>query len=400
MSQAVYVIDAVRTPIGKFRGALATVRPDDLAAHALRALIARNPAAGERVDEVILGATNQAGEDNRNVARMAALLVGLPYETTGVTVNRLCGSGLEAVQSAYRSIALGEHDVVIAGGVESMTRAPFVTAKAQEAFERTPPATFDTSLGWRFTNPRMAERFPLESMGDTAENVALKYDISRDAQDRFALASQQRAHAAWERGAFAAEVAAVEIPQRKGPAVSVARDESVRGDATLEALAKLPPAFRKGGSVTAGNSSPINDGAAAVLLASGIVVERLGLTPIARVRGNAVAGVEPGLMGTGPIPAVQKLLQRSGIAVSDVDTWELNEAFAAQALACVGALGIDPARVNPDGGAIALGHPIGCSGARIVATLVHRMKREQLRRGVASLCIGVGQGIATLFERA
>ena len=400
MSQAVFVIDAVRTPIGKFRGALTRVRSDDLAAHVLRALIARNPAAGERVDEVILGATNQAGEDNRNVARMAALLVGLPYETTGVTVNRLCGSGLEAVQSAYRAIALGEHDVMIAGGVESMTRAPFVMAKAQEGFERTPPAMYDTSLGWRFPNPKMAERFPLESMGDTAENVALRYGISREAQDRFALASQQRAAAAWARGAFAREVAPVEIPQRKGAAVVVAQDESVRGDTTMEALAKLAPAFRKGGTVTAGNSSPINDGAAAVLLASGAVVERLGLIPIARVRGNAVAGVEPGLMGTGPIPAVQKLLQRSGIGVNDVDTWELNEAFAAQCLACVSELGLDPARVNPDGGAIALGHPIGCSGARIVATLVHRMQREQLRRGVASLCIGVGQGIATLFERA
>lgn len=400
MSQAVFVIDAVRTPIGKFRGALSGVRSDDLAAHVLRALIARNPAAGERVDEVILGATNQAGEDNRNVARMAALLVGLPYETTGVTVNRLCGSGLEAVQSAYRAIALGEHDVMIAGGVESMTRAPFVMAKAQEGFERTPPAMYDTSLGWRFPNPKMAERFPLESMGDTAENVALRYGISREAQDRFALTSQQRAAAAWARGAFAREVAPVEIPQRKGAAVVVAQDESVRGDTTMEALAKLAPAFRKGGTVTAGNSSPINDGAAAVLLASGAVVERLGLIPIARVRGNAVAGVEPGLMGTGPIPAVQKLLQRSGIGVNDVDTWELNEAFAAQCLACVSELGLDPARVNPDGGAIALGHPIGCSGARIVATLVHRMQREQLRRGVASLCIGVGQGIATLFERA
>ena len=400
MTHAVFVIDAVRTPLGKLRGALAPVRADDLAAHALRALLARNPAAGERVDEVILGATNQAGEDNRNVARMAALLVGLPWETTGVTVNRLCGSGLEAVQSAYRGIALGEHDVVIAGGVESMTRAPFVMAKPDEAFTRTPPAIFDTSLGWRFTNPRLAERFPLESMGDTAENVAAKYNISRDAQDRFALASQHRAAAAWARGAFAAEVAPVELAQRKGPAVVFDRDESVRGDTTIEALAKLQPAFRKGGTVTAGNSSPLNDGAAAVLLASGAVVERLGLTPLARVRANAVAGVEPGLMGTGPIPAVQKLLQRSGLDVSAVDTWELNEAFAAQALACVEQLDIDPARVNPDGGAIALGHPIGCSGARVVATLLHRMKRENLRRGVASLCIGVGQGIATLFERA
>ncbi len=314
MTHAVFVIDAVRTPLGKLRGALAPVRADDLAAHALRALLARNPAAGERVDEVILGATNQAGEDNRNVARMAVLLAGLPYEIPAVTVNRLCGSGLEAVQSAYRGIVQwASTTCVIAGGVESMTRAPFVMAKPDEPFTRTPPAMFDTSLGWRFTNPRLAERFPLESMGDTAENVAAKYNISRDAQDRFALASQHRAAAAWARGAFAAELAPVELAQRKGPAVVFDRDESVRGDTTIEALAKLQPAFRKGGTVTAGNSSPLNDGAAAVLLASGAVVERLGLTPLARVRANAVAGVEPGLMGTGPIPAVQKLLQRSGL---------------------------------------------------------------------------------------
>ncbi len=399
-STAVYVVDAVRTPIGKFRGALAGVRPDDLAAHTIRALAARHGPAVAAVDEVVFGATNQAGEDNRNVARMAALLAGLPYEVTGVTVNRLCGSGLEALQYAARAIATGERDVVIAGGVESMTRAPFVMAKAQEAFERTPPETHDTSLGWRFKNQKMAERFPLESMGETAENVAEKYAIPRDAQDRFALESQRRAAAAWARGAFAAELCAVEIAQRKGPAVVVDRDESVRGDVTLEALAKLPAVFRKGGSVTAGNSSPINDGAAALLVMSEAALKRFHVEPMARVVANAVAGVEPNLMGLGPIPAVRRCLDRAGLRAGDVDTFELNEAFAAQALACVRELELDPSRVNPDGGAIALGHPIGSSGARIAATLAHRMKREGLRRGVASLCIGVGQGIATLLERA
>ncbi len=396
---AAYVIDALRTPIGKFRGGLASVRSDDLAAHTIRALRSRNTDAVGAVDEVIFGATNQAGEDNRNVARMAALLAGLPYEVTGVTVNRLCGSGLEAVQCAARAIVTGERDVVIAGGVESMTRAPFVMAKAEDAFERTPPAMFDTSLGWRFKNPEMERRFALESMGETAENVAVKFSLTRDEQDRFALESQRRAAAAWARGAFNDEIAAVEIPQRKGAPVVFSRDESVRGDVTIEALAKLPAVFRKGGTVTAGNSSPINDGAAAVLIASESAVKRLGLTPIARVVSNAVAGVEPNLMGLGPIPAMRRALERAKLSASDLDTVELNEAFAAQSLACVRELGLDGARVNPDGGAIALGHPIGCSGARVVATLVHRMRREGLRYGAASLCIGVGQGIATIFER-
>ncbi len=396
---AAYVIDALRTPIGKFRGALSTVRSDDLAAHVIRALSARNTAAVEAVDEVVFGATNQAGEDNRNVARMASLIAGLPYEVTGVTVNRLCGSGLEALQYAARGIITGERDVVIAGGVESMTRAPFVMAKAEDGFERTPPAMFDTSLGWRFKNPAMERRFALESMGETAENVAVKFSLTRDEQDRFALESQRRAASAWTRHAFESELSPVEIPQRKGAPVVFARDESVRGDTTIEALAKLPAVFRKGGTVTAGNSSPINDGAAAVLLASEAAVKRLGLTPIARVVSNAVAGVEPNLMGLGPIPAMRKALERARLSASDLDTVELNEAFAAQSLACIRELALDPARVNPDGGAIALGHPIGCSGARVVATLVHRMKREGSRYGAASLCIGVGQGIATVFER-
>ena len=396
---AAYVIDALRTPIGKFRGALSTVRSDDLAAHVIRALSVRNASAVAAVDEVVFGATNQAGEDNRNVARMASLLAGLPYEVTGVTVNRLCGSGLEALQYAARGIITGERDVVIAGGVESMTRAPFVMAKAEDGFERTPPAMFDTSLGWRFKNPAMERRFALESMGETAENVAVKFSLTRDEQDLFALESQRRAAAAWARHAFESELAPVEIPQRKGAPVVFSRDESVRGDTTIEALAKLPAVFRKGGTVTAGNSSPINDGAAAVLLASEDAVKRLGLTPIARVVSNAVAGVEPNLMGLGPIPAVRKALERASLTAADLDTVELNEAFAAQSLACIRELALDPARVNPDGGAIALGHPIGCSGARIVATLVHRMKREGNRYGAASLCIGVGQGIATIFER-
>ena len=331
---------------------------------------------------------------------MAALLAGMPYAVTGVTVNRLCGSGLEALQYAARAIATGERDVMIAGGVESMTRAPFVMAKAQEAFERTPPEMFDTSLGWRFKNAKMAERFPLESMGETAENVAVKYDLSRDAQDAFALESQRRAAAAWERGAFGREIVPVEIPQRKGAPVVVARDESVRGDTTLDALAKLPAAFRKTGTVTAGNSSPLNDGAAALLVMSEAAVRRYDVTPLARVVSNAVAGVEPGLMGLGPIPAMRRALERANLTAADLDTVELNEAFAAQALACIRELGLDPARVNPDGGAIAIGHPIGCSGARIAATLVHRMHRQGLQRGAASLCIGVGQGIATVFERA
>ncbi|MDB4928897.1 MAG: atoB [Myxococcaceae bacterium] len=395
----VYIVDAVRTPVGRYRGGLAGVRPDDLAARVITALLDRVAPAREAIDEVVFGATNQAGEDNRNVARMALLLAGLPFAVTGVTVNRLCGSGLEAIQYAYRAIATGERSVVVAGGVESMTRAPFVMAKAAEAFDRNVPAMFDTSLGWRFTNPKMAARFPLESMGETAENVAALRAISREAQDRFALGSHQRAARAAAEGAFADELVPVEIAQRKGPAVVVSADESVRADASIEQLAKLAPVFRKDGTVTAGNSSPINDGASAVLVASEEFVQKHGLTPLGRVVANAVAGVEPGLMGLGPIPAMQRALARAGLGVDALDTVELNEAFAAQALACIDALGLDPARVNPDGGAIALGHPIGSSGARVAATLLHRMRRQNLRYGAASLCIGVGQGIATIFAR-
>jgi 3-oxoadipyl-CoA thiolase len=397
-ARTVYVVDAVRTPIAKYRGALAEVRPDDLAAHVLRALLDRAPALAGELGEVVFGATNQAGEDNRNVARMASLLAGLPYEIPAVTVNRLCGSGLEAVNRAAMAIALGDCEVAVGGGVESMTRAPFTMPKATEAFDRTPPPIYDTTIGWRYPNPKMAARFPLDSMGETAENVAQKHGITRESQDQFALESQRRAVAAWKAGAFAQEIVPVALPAKKGKEPEIfARDEGPREDTTLEKLAKLPAVFRKGGSVTAGNSSPINDGAAAVLLASEEAVARAGLRPIARVVAFATAGVEPNTMGEGPIPATRKVLSRAGWTVNDLDRIELNEAFAAQALACIRALELDPSKVNPSGGAIALGHPIGSSGARLVATLLHGLRGGQ--RGLASLCIGVGQGISTLFER-
>lgn len=396
----VFVIDAVRSPIGRYAGGLATVRPDDLAAHIISSLVTRNQNAAPHLDHVVFGATNQAGEDNRNVARMASLLAGLPYEVPAVTVNRLCGSGLEAVADAARLIAMGEADCAIAGGVESMTRAPFSMPKQASAFERTPPPVYDTTLGWRYPNPRMEARFPLISMGDTAENVAQKHGISREDQDRFALESHQKAARAWQENVFAKELVPVPVPQKKGEPVMFAKDECIRADATIEALAKLSPVFRKGGSVTAGNSSPINDGASGLMLASADVVERLGIAPLARIVGSQTAGVDPSYMGEGPIPAVQKLCQRLGVSIGDIDLVELNEAFAAQSLACIRSLGLDPARVNVNGGAIALGHPIGSSGARIACTLVHAMQAQNKKLGLASLCIGVGQGIAALFERA
>jgi acetyl-CoA acyltransferase len=399
MPRPVYVIDAVRTPIGRYAGGLASVRPDDLAAHVIEALVRRNPSSAERLDQVVLGATNQAGEDNRNVARMAALLAGVAYEVPAVTVNRLCGSGLEAVADAARMIAVGEVECAIAGGVESMTRAPFSMPKTAERFDRAPPPVYDTTLGWRYPNPKMAARFALQSMGETAENVAEKHHIERSDQDAFALESHRRAAAAWASNAFAAEIEPVLVPQKKGEAARFDRDESVRADSSLEALAKLKPVFRQGGSVTAGNSSPINDGAAALLLASEETIKAAGITPMARVVGSATAGVDPNFMGEGPIPAVKKLLDRTGRRVAEIDLFELNEAFAAQAIACIRALEIDPARVNVRGGAIALGHPIGCSGARIACTLLHALRATGGPLGVASLCIGVGQGIATLFER-
>jgi 3-oxoadipyl-CoA thiolase len=400
MTREVFVIDAVRTPIGRYAGGLATIRPDDLAAHVIEALVRRIPSLADRLDQVVFGATNQAGEDNRNVARMAALIAGLSYEVPAVTVNRLCGSGLEAVADAARMIAVGEADCVIAGGVESMTRAPFSMPKTASAYDRTPPPVYDTTLGWRYPNPRMAARFELISMGETAENVAAKYGVSRADQDAFALESHRRATAAWAADAFAAEIVPVAVPQKKGDPVLFARDECFRADASLESLAKLKPVFRKDGSVTAGNSSPINDGASGLLLASAELVAATNVRPLARVVMTATAGVDPSLMGEGPIPAVKKLMARSGRSIGDLDLVELNEAFAAQSLACIRALELDPSKVNVRGGAIALGHPIGSSGARIACSLIHAMHAQGKALGVAALCIGVGQGIATLFEKA
>ncbi|HVJ88238.1 MAG TPA: thiolase family protein [Labilithrix sp.] len=394
-----YLVLGARSPIGKHRGALANVRADDLAAHMILSLGARAPALLPRVDHVVFGATNQAGEDNRNVARMAALLAGLPYEVPAVTVNRLCGSGLEAVCDAVRRIATGDAECVIAGGVESMTRAPFVFGKSDEPFPRTPPKVFDTSLGWRFENPKMAERFPLHSMGETAENVAEKWKISREEQDAFALASHERAVLAQKSGAFDAELAPVTIPQKKGASVVVSTDECPRADASLAALGKLQPVFRKGGSVTAGNSSPLNDGASAVMVVSEEVLRTEKLEPMARVVAHTTAGVEPAFMGEGPIPAGKKALERAGWSVNDLDLVELNEAFAAQSIACIRGLELHPDKVNVYGGAIALGHPIGSSGCRILVTLLHAMHAQGKKRGMAALCIGVGQGIAMCVER-
>jgi acetyl-CoA acyltransferase len=399
MLRQAFLVDAVRTPIARFKGGLATVRPDDLAAHVLGALVQRNAVVAERIDHVVFGATNQAGEDNRDVARMAGLIAGLPFEVPAVTVNRLCGSGLEAVCDAVRRVWTGDADVVVAGGVESMTRAPFAFGKSDEAFSRTPPKVFDTTLGWRFENPRLAARFPLLSMGETAEEVATKWGIGREEQDAFAVASQRKAATAIAAGAFDREIVPVPVPQRKGDPVLFARDESPRGDTTVEALAKLQPAFRKGGTVTAGNSSPINDGASAVLVVSEDVVKAQGLQPLARVVAHATAGVHPNLMGEGPIPAGRKALARAGWSANDLDVVELNEAFAAQSIACVRGLELDAAKVNVRGGAIALGHPIGSSGARILGTLLWAMKDAGAKRGMAALCIGVGQGIAMLVER-
>ena len=399
---SVYVVDGLRTPIGKHRGGLSKVRTDDLGACVIKALVERNPSVGDQLDQVVFGSTNQAGEDNRNVARMAALLAGLSYDVPAVTVNRLCGSGLEALNAAARMIALGEADMAIAGGVESMSRAPYSMPKPEEAFPRKAPVLYDTTLGWRYPNPRLKERLGgLIGMGETAENVASKYGISREEQDAFALASQQKAVSAWERHLFADELVPVTVPLPKGKTSLCERDESPRGDSSLEKLAKLRPVFREGGSVTAGNSSPINDGAAALLLANEAAVKRLELDPVLRVVSSATAGVDPNTMGEGPIPATKKALARADLRVPNLDLVELNEAFAAQSLACLRALDLDPERVNVHGGAIALGHPIGASGARIAVTLLHAMKQRQgARLGLASLCIGVGQGISTIFERA
>jgi 3-oxoadipyl-CoA thiolase len=378
------------------------VRPDDLAARVIAALLERQPGAKVDVEEVIFGDTNQAGEDNRNVARMALLLAGLPDEVSGVTVNRLCGSGLEALIQCARAIRLGDQRVMVAGGVESMSRAPYAMPKAEEAYPRQAPKIYDTSLGWRFENPKMAERFALISMGETAENVAEEHRVSREDQDAFALKSHQKAAAAWEAGRFADEVIPVMTPpeHKKAPPGSFERDECIRADSTLAALAKLPTVFKKGGTVTPGNASPLNDGAAALLVASDTWAKEHGVTPLARVVASGVAGVHPNVMGIGPVPATRKALSRAGMTIDQIDLVELNEAFAAQSLACIRELGLDEAKVNVNGGAIAIGHPIGCSGARIVVTLAHEMKRRGARFGLATLCIGVGQGLAVILERA
>jgi acetyl-CoA acyltransferase len=397
--KAAYLIDAVRTPIGKFKGALMDVRTDDLAAHVLTAIIQRNATLAPKLDQVVFGSTNQAGEDNRNVARMASLLAGLPYEVPAVTVNRLCGSGLEAVIDGVMRVQVGDADVALCGGVESMTRAPFVMKKSEEVFGRTPPTIYDTTIGWRFENPKMAARFPLHSMGETAENVAEKWKVTREEQDTFALQSQKKAAAAIDAHAFDNEIVPVTIPKKKGEAVVFAKDESPRPDVTMEGLAKLPAVFRKGGTVTAGNSSPINDGASAALVVSEDVVKSLKLEPLARVVSYATAGVEPNYMGEGPIPAGKKALARAGWKTSDLDLIELNEAFAAQSIACLRGLELDPSKVNVNGGAIALGHPIGSSGCRVLGTLLWAMKAKNAKRGMATLCIGVGQGIAMCVER-
>jgi len=384
----VVVVDALRTPIGRWGGALATVRADDLAAFAIRELVARTHVDPERIDDIFWGAANQAGEDNRNVARMAALLAGLPVTVPGTTVTRLCGSGLQAVNSAAQAIATGCGDIMIAGGVESMTRAPYVMPKADKAYDRA-PKMFDTTLGWRMINPNMPLEYTV-SMGETAENVAEKYGITRDEQDAFALGSQQKTKAAVERGAFAAEIVA--LPQ-------LAADEHPRPQTTITDLAKLKPAFKKNGTVTAGNSSGINDGAAALLLCTAEVAAKNGWQPLARIVTSAVAGVDPAFMGLGPIPATQKALARARLAIDDLDLYEINEAFASQSIACMRDLGMDPAKTNVNGGAIALGHPLGCSGARLAGTVLHELRRRNGRYALATMCIGVGQGIATIFER-
>jgi 3-oxoadipyl-CoA thiolase len=398
--QDAVIVGAVRTPIGRFRGALATVRPDDLAALTVAALLERCGVEGAQVEDIYLGCTNQAGEDNRDVARMAAILAGLPYEVPGVTVNRLCASGLEAFNQACRAIQLGDAELLIAGGVESMTRAPLAMPKPEVAWPTGHQTLYDTTLGWRFPNPKMEALFALEPLGGTAENVAARWSISREDQDAFALRSHQRAVAAIEAGRLAEEIVPVTIPRPKGEALRVTQDEGPRSDTTLEKLARLPAAFRAGGSVTAGNSSTLNDGACALLVASAGRARALGLRPLARYVGSAVAGVDPEVMGIGPVPATRKLLEKVGLGVGDLDLIELNEAFAAQALAVVRALGLDEAKVNVNGGAIALGHPLGASGARLIATLTHELQRRPgARYAMASLCVGVGQGVSTIIEK-
>ncbi len=385
------ILAGVRTPIGRYGGALSGIRPDDLAAHVIREVVARAGVAPDEIEDVYFGAANQSGEDNRNVARMAALLAGLPDSVAGVTVNRLCASGLSAVVAACHAVAAGDGELFVAGGAESMSRAPLVTAKPSKAFPRGDTVMHDTTLGWRFVNPRLEEQFPPETMGETGENVAERWHVSREEQDAFALQSQRRWAAADEAGRFADELVAVG---------DVVRDEHPRPDTSAEKLATLKPAFRKDGTVTAGNSSGLNDGAAAVVVASEEKARALGVEPLARFVGSAVAGVDPRVMGIGPIPAVRKLLARTGVDAGELDLVELNEAFASQSLAVVRELGLDPEKVNVNGGAIALGHPLGMSGARLVVSLLHELRRRGGRYGLATLCVGVGQGQAALFERA
>ncbi|MDR0360330.1 MAG: thiolase family protein [bacterium] len=398
--QDAVVVSTARTPMGKYGGQLKGVRPDDLAATAIAEATRRAGLEPTDVEDVILGCANQAGEDNRNVARMALLLAGFPVEVPGQTVNRLCGSGMQAIVAAVREIQVGNANVLLAGGVESMTRAPWVMPKPDGAFPRGQQTAYDTALGWRLVNPRMAELYGTLQMGETAERVAAKYEVDRDSQDEFALRSHQLAVAAQREGRLAEEIVSVTVPQRRGDPLVLEEDEGPRADSTLEALGKLRPAFDKDGTVTAGNASPLNDGAAVLALCSAAEAERRGLQPIARFVSAAPAGVHPDYMGIGPVPSTQRALDRAGLDVGDIDLFELNEAFAAQSVACVRLLGIPEEKVNVNGGAIALGHPLGCSGARLVSTLVREMRRREVRRGVATMCIGVGQGIASVWEAA
>jgi acetyl-CoA C-acetyltransferase len=397
--ETAYIVDIVRTPVGKFGGALASVRPDDLAAHVIKALMERNPSFDPQlVEDVIFGAANQAGEDNRNVARMALLLAGLPIETGGVTVNRLCASGLQSIMDASRALMLGEAGAYIAGGVESMTRAPFVQGKSETAFGRA-TEMYDTTIGWRFINPKLSELHYPFGMGETAENVAEQWKVTREAQDEFAHNSQVKYDAAHRAGKFKNEITAVEIPQRKGDPILFDSDEHPRLS-SVDKLASLNPAFKKGGSVTAGNSSGINDGAAASLIVNEATLKAFNLTPIARVVAMAVAGVSPDCMGVGPIPATRKALKRAGLTINDIGLAEVNEAFAAQAIPCMQELGLDPSIVNVNGGSIAIGHPLGGSGTRISATLIHEMQKQtNVKFGLATMCVGVGQGAAIIFEK-
>ena len=399
----VFVVDACRTPMGRIGGSLGFVRPDDLAAHAVRRLLARNPTLDPaEIEDVHWGAANQAGEDNRNVARMTVLLAGLPVELPGTTHNRLCGSGLQAIVSAAHALGAGWGEVIVAGGSESMSRAPYVQLKAERALAPGNPEVVDTVLGWRLVNPAIQEAYPPISLGMTAEVVAERWGVTRERQDAFALLSHRRALAATAEGRFQAEIEPIEAAQdpRRRTTATIEKDETIRPDTSLETLAALPPVFKKDGTVTAGNSSPMNDGAAAVLLATEEGLRRFGLTPMARIVASAAAGVHPDVMGIGPVPATRRALDRAGLSVDDLDLVELNEAFASQSLACIGELGLDRDQVNVNGGAIALGHPLGASGARILTTMVHELARRGARFGLATMCVGVGQGISVIVEQA